>query len=481
MTTFKIMRLSFLILVITLIRVISTDDVGVLSQRHMDWILSHGGTLDGVDIITHNRDYRQLVTKRAVKRGEVLASISPSTILTPYSIKEDPIMKKIVAGSTFTWETHTELLLGLYLLTSAKEDPVWKHYIEFLPVQMSTPHFFNSEELSLLKGTLCALNAKEIMAYYVWVHEHLVTTLPAIFGSLTLKDVLWAIVAIHSRDFTIQPPGSTVNTSGILPILDIADHHRKAECNCVSGYSSETGIATLTALRDLPAGANLLNSYGEKADGDLLNTYGFTLGYSANGDLSKTHLEFPFMRCIILADVRGSAANTCLSGLRAYVSSSTEDCPSPRSRHEELLVFQAIIEETTRRIEEIGSTSAHQQTLLEQMDELAANASAVGDENMVSLFNQRNCLVVVFGELKVLEAWQLWALEMSSVLRNAQDVQSLSAFHMLRQLAPISGLESYLKLLEKASLGWWISTSQAEITVPELDVSVEGDVSNEEL
>lgn len=128
------------------------DDAEEISKRYMEWVKSHGGTLDGVDIVTHNRDYRQLITKRAVKKDEVLAKIPPSIILTPSSVMEDPILKKVVEGSTLEWGQHTRLLMGLFLLTNAKEDSVWKHFVEFLPLQMSTPHFFNAEELSLLKG-----------------------------------------------------------------------------------------------------------------------------------------------------------------------------------------------------------------------------------------------------------------------------------------------------------------------------------------
>lgn len=288
------------------------------------------------------------------------------------------------------------------------------------------------------------------MAYLTMIHEEVVTSLPEIFGSLTLREFLWAGVAVHSRFFAIKTQYSTA----VIPILDTAEHNRLSECNGELDYSPDTGFAIFTATTELPAGATLFHSYRERADGELLNNYGFTLGYAVNGDLSVTHLEFPFMRCFIMADVRVQDADRCMAGLRGFVSSSTE-ASSPRSRHEELLVFQAIIEETTRKIEEIGSTSADHQILLDQLDEVSANPAAVGgDEHTASLFNKRNCLVVVFGELKVLEAWHTWAVEMKSVLGNAPKGQPLAADQILRKLTPITGLESYVESLEKASHGW---------------------------
>ena len=143
-----------------------------------------------------------------------------------------------------------------------------------------TPLFWSSAELEELKGTevMEQLGRDEIEATYHQRIEPLVKANPIVFTTEdcsmggTLEDFLECGSIVMSRAFDAGPKGVPAMT----PMADMLNH-RTGLCNAHLISDDVAGHApSFVAINDIPKGGELINTYGDHSNAELLRRYGFT-------------------------------------------------------------------------------------------------------------------------------------------------------------------------------------------------------------
>jgi hypothetical protein len=97
-------------------------------------------------------------------------------------------------------------------------------------------------------------------------------------GSMTWEEEVDFYIREIGRDFS-------KDAATLVPILDSFNHHRKS--NVLWGQNNGTQAFYLIAGDEIPAGAEVMDSYGSQADSILFSTYGFNNGDGSGVTLAK--------------------------------------------------------------------------------------------------------------------------------------------------------------------------------------------------
>lgn len=170
-------------------------------------------------------------------------------------------------------------------LTLENADPLspWRAYLDVLPQALNSPLFWSLRELALLEGTRVAERAnarkveevyrREMRPFYAWVKNEIAAGKAGKKLAIGAEDVglrQWkrfgAIVLSYS--FSIESGGTVM-----LPFADFLNS-TPTGVNARVCYGDDGGMEMLTTAR-VGKGSELINSYGERPNSELLVRYGY--------------------------------------------------------------------------------------------------------------------------------------------------------------------------------------------------------------
>ena len=114
----------------------------------------------------------------------------------------------------------------------------------------------------------------------------LVCSIAPEFEEFSLEMFLWARQIVTSRNFSITVDG--VKTDALVPFADMLNHKRPRETKWE--FNDETKQFTITTLCEIPAGHEVLDSYGKKCNSRFFLSYGFAIEHNCDED-GKCHNE----------------------------------------------------------------------------------------------------------------------------------------------------------------------------------------------
>ncbi|WP_158501680.1 SET domain-containing histone-lysine N-methyltransferase [Vitiosangium sp. GDMCC 1.1324] len=229
---------------------------------------------------------RGVFTLADVAQGEVVLRVPRECLLTTGLARSSEIGRLL--------ESHLEaesdeLYLAAFLLQEKqREGSFWRPYLETLPA--SVPHsllFLEERELQLLQGSavLEELEARREMLHTQ--HALLRAHIPG-WASLTATEFLWACVVVSSRNFGVKLRGNPVRC--LAPLADMLNHKTSPDVHW--GLSEDEESFEMVALKALPAGQEIHDSYGAKSNHRFLLHYGFVLEDNEHDEL-VVHLGIP--------------------------------------------------------------------------------------------------------------------------------------------------------------------------------------------
>ncbi|BGO90464.1 hypothetical protein NBRC10512_004730 [Rhodotorula toruloides] len=206
------------------------------------------------------------------------------------------------------------LYLCLHLLPKSVVDQVpdldlqHQPYVDFLPKSeaMRTPLYFTPAERELLRGTNLygAAQEREDDWKAEWREVTSWVTDEEVRRELTWERWLWACTILSSRAFSSDLiDGDKDNSTPVLfPGVDLLNHRPDARVTWFSDMDTENeradgravgkGSLTIVLDEEIPAGAQVYNTYGAKANEELLLGYGFVLP-SNRADFLTLKLSMP--------------------------------------------------------------------------------------------------------------------------------------------------------------------------------------------
>tara|TARA_Y100000996_G_C22546309_1_gene651997 strand:+ start:1158 stop:2417 length:1260 start_codon:yes stop_codon:yes gene_type:complete len=172
--------------------------------------------------------------------------------------------------------------IALYILDTINDnDNHYQPYYNILPDDIShLPIFWNDSTLNLLESSdlLRDINARKNMLSKEY--NKLCEICELFAREQTLENWLWARSIVGSRNFSINING--IQKSAMVPLADMLNHFRPAETRW--GYNNSKGGFTMTTLKGIKNGAQIMDSYGRKSNRKYLLHYGFVMDDNTESD-----------------------------------------------------------------------------------------------------------------------------------------------------------------------------------------------------
>ncbi|KAH5433849.1 hypothetical protein HBI25_184740 [Parastagonospora nodorum] len=272
------------------------DSMSLESAAHpkvdalIQWFTEHGGQLsDAVQIaFNDSRGFHM----RAVRPLQSPVVVTCPLKLTLSCLNLDPEQKHVLFVDSRLQPCQGKIpdhiltyLLLIEQRNKGKESP-WHAYIACLPgaESMTTPLWFDDEDMAFLAGTSLAPAAKERKSLYYQQWEQALGIMKdagvALADEIDFESLLWAATIFTSRAFIsthILPDHETVPL--LFPIVDILNHSVSAKVEWEFQPLASFSLKLLEG-DTFTAGQELFNNYAPKQNDELLLGYGFCLEHN---------------------------------------------------------------------------------------------------------------------------------------------------------------------------------------------------------
>jgi len=232
--------------------------------------------------------YRHVVSTRGLKEGEMLMRIPMEGLMHAgyYRAADAPAsslaarLRKALADEYVGPFVAHQTWLALYMLEQRRLGAAssWGPYLDVLPEDFpSVPIWFSDEDWSWLEGSLFRKRIKRHRESLEKQYETISELVPEFPSEFSLDEFLWARAAISSRVFGWNLPGLPVEdgTDFMVPLGDMFNHRSPKQVEW--SFNKTTNSFEYKALEDVPAGSEILISYGGKCNSQYLLSYGFTI------------------------------------------------------------------------------------------------------------------------------------------------------------------------------------------------------------
>ncbi|KAL6946525.1 hypothetical protein ACO0RG_000678 [Hanseniaspora osmophila] len=295
---------------------------------------------DGVVI----KDFRQqnqgraVIAEKDIKKGDTLFKIPRSTLLnvTTGAIAKDKTVAEALLHKIGHWEGL--ILCIFYELKMKKESSFWYAYFNVLPdMQSSKPFdnllYWNDEELQKLQPSLvlsrvgveqsremfenCVAYAKDFGFEFTFDWKEFLYVASLIMSYSFDTERADYNGDSEDEDLEILDESQTVDVykdgyyKSMVPLADMlnADTHL---CNANLTYS-ETHLV-MVATRDIKAGEQIFNTYGDHPNSELLRRYGYVEWAGSKYDFGEITMANIF---VVLAEVFGKKIDDVAALLEA--------------------------------------------------------------------------------------------------------------------------------------------------------------------
>lgn len=186
--------------------------------------------------------------------------------------------RALVGRELFTFVA-TQTWLAIYLMEQRRLGLAseWSPYLDFLPEAFpDLPIFYHDRDWEWLRGSSFVQRTEKHREQLRKQFETVEDLVPGFSRNYTFEEFLWARSVVSSRVFGWRLPGvSTDDTDFMVPFGDMFNHRSPKQIEWIFNETSKT--LDFWVREDVPAGSELLISYGGKCNSQYLLHYGFAL------------------------------------------------------------------------------------------------------------------------------------------------------------------------------------------------------------
>lgn len=237
------------------------------ADAFMGWLRENEAFVSG-KIALHDYSSEQMGTGMIslddIKKGEVLFTIPRSLLLSRHSSKYSPTIKSSVKNHE--WNQ----LIWAIILEHRDLSSFWRPYLDMIPKDLSTALSWSLEEKELFRGSsiyrqlFLDVDFKDKSFFSQFMTQHRMKEL------CTEREFYFAGSLISAYSF-LEDPDDTTAVS-MVPLADMLNH--SSSQNNARLFFKRSGLQ-MVAIRDIKAGEQLHNTFGERSNGELLLKYGF--------------------------------------------------------------------------------------------------------------------------------------------------------------------------------------------------------------
>lgn len=247
-----------------------------INHRFLNWCEKVGIDFNNNSIVikeTPDKN-RHLITEKFIPNGTVLFKVPYSAMLNPITSEIRSLMKSSQEGDsdldededgTQLWK---ELVLCIHKELQRGESSQWYPYLSILPTaknqKFDNLYYWNDSELELLKPSKCIerIGSDKVQMMYEQIHE--LYNVPDLSKEEFLK--ISSIIMSYSFD---------VNGKSMVPVSDLLNASWNYNSVLEIDDEDDVDYICMVAKKDIKAGDELLNIYGNHPNGELLRMYGY--------------------------------------------------------------------------------------------------------------------------------------------------------------------------------------------------------------
>ena len=204
----------------------------------------------------------------------IIVSIPLRCLITVEMGQNTPIGRKILS-SDLELDAPKHIFLMIYLLWDRAvhgNNSFFAPYYAVLPKRLrNMPIFWSQDELQMLKGSHLLSQISDRVHAITRDYHSVCSVAPEFASIATLEEFTWARAIVCSRNFGLMINGR--RTSALVPHADMLNHHRPRETKWT--FCEDSQCFTITTLREIGAGEQVYDSYGQKCNHRFLLNYGF--------------------------------------------------------------------------------------------------------------------------------------------------------------------------------------------------------------
>ena len=238
------------------------------------WLKENGSEFPNLEIKHYNENFRGITMNKNVYKGNTILNVPHKCIMTTLKAQNSIVGKELQKSKWKPQSNHTWLALFL-LQEKMDSNSFWKPYIDIIPPTYGDfPQFYNSNELDQLKGSFILDMIKSRNLNLENEFNNIVKAIPEFCKKITLRDYIWARIAVVSRVFQIYL-GENNKTEGLVPMADMLNHEKKPGTKWSFVPNKDAFIIISDSF--LFKNKEVFDTYGAKCNSRYLVNYGFTL------------------------------------------------------------------------------------------------------------------------------------------------------------------------------------------------------------
>lgn len=401
-----------------IIEELESENIGELKEKInelIQWIKDNGGYVGPINVKNFGSKFRGLASNIFIEPNEKILIVPKELIIT-----KDTCTTSYTQVFKDKFLSHHSLF-ALFIMFE-KKNPLspWNKFLSVLPEDYSNfPIFFTPEEISYLNGSsLLKILTKEIKCLE---QDYLIISSANL---LTYEEFLKGRMLVSSRLFSVK---AEKDQSGLVPFADFFNHTYKSSLSW--GYNFDDNGFTVETQESYERGMEITIDYGKKSNLKLMMGYGFATE-------ENTADEYIFELYLKKSDpLYGIKSEIIQNKNEFHLSATTES-----NEFNELLGFlrfsyckdQTFIDnlKKTYNLKNFFFISLQNEILaLTKLQKICASALSELSELILILerkyeafnqktLNQKNILITLQGEKKVLEWGILFTAEFLNFFNN---------------------------------------------------------------
>ena len=263
------------------------------------WMKENGAKFPDQHLVKYTEECRGVHAKTNIPRNSEIAYIPLKLLIHEGHGQNTKIGGKVwnSPNNNIIVPAHTQVII--YLLTDGarnaargeKCDSFHAPYYRILPENFDCfPIFWSKREMKWLEGSDLVRQIRDRRRNIVADHHEVSRICPEWAEQFSEDDFLWCRTAVGSRNFGINING--VKRTTMVPWADMLNHFRPRETSWTFD-NSQQGF-TMTSLKELSRGQQIMDSYGKKCNSKFLMHYGFAIEKNREED-GKCMNEMPLV------------------------------------------------------------------------------------------------------------------------------------------------------------------------------------------
>jgi histone-lysine N-methyltransferase SETD3 len=224
-----------------------------------------------------------LITVEMGKETEVI-TVFVTQISAQYtsSVRLPLQIGQVIIKSRIELDAPKHIFLMIFMLVDRKNpNSFFKPYYDILPPTLNNmPIFWEPAELKYLTGSYLLEQIDERNVAIEADYLAICGVAPEFRQICTLQEFKWARMCVCSRNFGLTING--IQTAAMVPYADMLNHYRPRETKWQ--FDEERQGFTVVSLQNIPAGAQVYDSYGRKCNHRFLLNYGFSVENNVEAD-----------------------------------------------------------------------------------------------------------------------------------------------------------------------------------------------------